>query len=461
MSINLCDILSVTCFLTNEDGVSLNPLLPGSIVCQEISQLDGRKNVNTSLPNGDPITLQKVKIRKGGFIVLKIIGPETFCLSDPIPFNFIETVILCAPDGTELKCNVTDFECDAILNCQDGLVTSVDLFFDICQSIEMIGGVVIAIDGSFCKPRREAIPVRSKMTLPIDFSSIFPANSRQEITEDKEQDVEVQDDYSLPRLFHSQQELACLSVKVYDWIVRQSSFHLNFNINDLTIKCDEPPCDAHLFVHAAYVCEADLQGQVVCGDIPVVGEDVFYSAEPDIVTFSPDPSLTDENGDFETIVTIPAGTPPTPVTITAVTNVSGLLLSTSLETIVECHGPCVIELFVADTIDCDGFVEGRVMCMCGGRLIEGAVVTLSSDPDDIISFEHNPIITGHDGNFFSGITVDPGTPLQVVTITVTTDVEGQTIPKTVDVDVECPDSILKTRLKFLFREYVQMGICFS
>ncbi len=437
MSINLCDILSVTCFLTDEDGVPLNPLLPGSIVCQEIPQSDGRKNVNTSLPNGDPITLQKVKFRKKGFVVIKIVGPETFCLSDPFPFNFIETVILCAPDGTDLKCDVTNFECDAILNCKDGLVTSVDLFFDICQSIEMNRGVIIAIDGSFCNPRSEAVPVRSKMTLPNDFSAIFPANSSQEIIEDKEQDVEVLDDYSVPRLFHSQQELACLSVeKVYDWIVRQSSFQLNLNINDLTIKCDVPPCAAHLFVHAAYVCEADLQGQVLCGDIPVAGAEVFYSAEPDIITFSPNPSLTDPNGHFDTIVTISPGTPPTPVTITAVTEVSGLTLSDSLETIVECPDePYIIELFAADTIECDGFVAGRVMR--GERVIEGAVVMLTSDPDVVI-FAHNPITTGSDGNFFLGVTVAPGTPSQMITITATTDVEGQIISETVDVNVECP-----------------------
>lgn len=429
LSLNLCDILTVNCLLTDKGGKPLDPLLPNSIMCNELA-IPHRKDVEVPLPDGKTITLQKVKVQKQGYVVIEIIGPETTCISDPIPFLFIETFVLCAPDGTKLRCLVTDFSCSANLNCRDGLVTSVDLFFDFCQEVETSAKKIITLSGVFCKPREDIIPSSCQFSIPIHCPSVFPANEKHEKNKQPIKNAKKE-------IVISEKELTCLSVeKVYDWLVRQNSFHLNFNIDDLTIECEEPPCDLHLFVHAAYVCEDDLQGQVLCDGIPVVGTDITFSAEPGIVTFSPDPTTSDDGGHFDTIVTIPPGTPPTPVTITAVTEVSGLTLTDSLEAVVECpEEECTIELFVSDVIECDGFIAGRVMC--GGAPIEGAIIMLESDNPTVVTIAHDQITTGGDGNFFAGIKIEQGTPLTGVTITASTELEGETISASIEVDVEC------------------------
>ncbi|WP_245747458.1 BMQ_0737 family morphogenetic spore coat protein [Anaerobacillus alkalidiazotrophicus] len=435
--LNLCDILKANCILTNQQGIPIVSLSPGTISCKEIPQKNGRKNVNTTLPNGEVITLQKVFVQKSGLVIIEITGPGTTCRSQPLPFSFIESFILCAPEGTELECNITEFDCIAQLNCQNGLVTSVDLFFAICQDVEIAADMVISIPEQLCNPRQEININSCPITPPNQCPAVFPTSNTSAGTQSKVNSIKLTSDTLVSTNHTFQKELACVSVKkVYDWIVRPSTFQLNFNINDLVLDCDIPPCDAHLFVHAAYICEGDLQGQVLCGNIPVEGAQVSFSAEPNIVTFSPDPTVTDANGNFDTIVTVPPGTPPTPVTITANTFVSGLPITTSLDTIVECHGPCVIELFTTDVIDCDGFVEGRVMC--GGRPIEGAVIEVTSDSEDV-TFAHDQITTGTDGNFFVGVTVEPGTPLQTITITASTIVEGQNIFTSIDAQVVCSE----------------------
>jgi hypothetical protein len=191
----------------------------------------------------------------------------------------------------------------------------------------------------------------------------------------------------------------------------------------------------NLFVEAFITCEDTIQGNVVWNDFPIQGATVTFSAEPNIVIFSPMTTQTDQQGNFETTVIVPNGTPPTSITITATTTVNGQVLSTSLPTIVQCQQACVIDLFEHEPITCDGFVDGRVFC--GGTLIEGAVVTLTSSPN-ILIFDPNPTVTDDAGTFFSGVSVPSGTPSQTVIITATTIVNGQVLSDSINVVVDCP-----------------------
>ncbi|WP_208379600.1 hypothetical protein [Alkalibacillus almallahensis] len=437
--LNLCDVLTANCILTDQEGTPLDPLSPGSVSCKEIPQQNGRQDVTKTLPSGEVIILQQVSVQISGFFIIEITGPGTTCRSQVLPFCFNETYLLCAPEGTELECHLTQFDCRAQLNCQDGLVTSVNLFLTTCQDIQMVTDTVINIPAEWCTPRQELNLNRCSMKLPNQCPEIFPSTTISEESQGNVNANKSTNDTSVSSNHILQNELACLSTsKVYDWIVSPNTYQLNFNVDDLVLDCDNPPCDAHLFVHAAYVCEGDLQGQVLCGDIPVDGAEVSLSAAPDIVTFSPETTLTDANGNFDTNLTIPPGTPPTSVTITANTFVSGLPITTSLDTIVECQGPCLIELFTTDVIECDGFVEGRVMC--GGTPIEGATIQVTSDSSDV-TFAHDQIITGTDGNFFVGVTVEPGTSLQTITIDASTIVEGQNVSSSIDTQIVCPDDL--------------------
>ncbi|GMB08205.1 S-Ena type endospore appendage [Thermolongibacillus altinsuensis] len=145
----------VQCFLSDCEGNSLDPLSPDSIVCEEISDPNNRKNVNITLPNGENITLQKVKILKKGFVVVKLIGKEgcPFTLA-PIPFVLEETFLLCAPPGTRVECEITDFECNAfVTHLPKDDCKQIDISINLCQSIMTVANVKLEVEAAECNPR--------------------------------------------------------------------------------------------------------------------------------------------------------------------------------------------------------------------------------------------------------------------------------------------------------------------
>ncbi|WP_246206689.1 YncE family protein [Virgibacillus ihumii] len=81
----------------------------------------------------------------------------------------------------------------------------------------------------------------------------------------------------------------------------------------ITPVCTNPSIT--LNIPEAVTCTGDITGTVTCNDAPVPGT---------AVTFSPNPVVTDENGEFTTAATIPEGTAPTAVSITASTTVNDI-----------------------------------------------------------------------------------------------------------------------------------------
>ncbi|MCP3031937.1 hypothetical protein LF817_11330 [Halobacillus sp. A1] len=428
MNPDLCELLAnagfVRCYLTNAAGSPVD-----EITCEEQGN---REDVSLQLPDGEPVTLQKITIGKQGYVVVEVGDEDTLCVSDPIPFCFNEHVILCAPAGTDVVCSVTDFDCQASVNCLDETFESLDIHFTVCQSIQTVAEAVIEQEVAFCVERDVIIPDRCSFTMPAQCPVIFPSEMTDlEVTSKRTSEKEYVTSPTSTQL----QEVACLSVtRVYDWIVQQSDFQRTIPAGNVEFSCS--PCDIHVFVPAVIICDRFLSGKVICGDIdPIEGAEVTFRAEPAIVDFTPDSVITDEFGNFEVETSLPAVTEPTDVVITAETTVNGQEVSTSLPTIIQCLAdPCIIELFAEEEIVCDGFVDGRVRC--DGRVIEGAVVTLESD-DPAVTFNPNPVITGSHGNYFSGVTVADGTPSSTVIITASTTVEGQMISDSVEVQVEC------------------------
>ncbi len=445
---DICNVLNnngfVSCFLTDQQGNTIDPTTPGAILCQE--GLTPREDVRVTLPSGDQITLQKINVIKQGYIVIEVENPTVNCLSEPILFQSIETLILCAPEGTELRCNVTDFHCQATANCRDNIFTSLDIFLEICQDIKVVTNTVVEMNASFCAPRERIKPIRCHDPSPNSCSTIFPTNIFGQETTSSLTPHEAKKQHINQDTVPKQLENMCISVpKVYDWITHQQSLQISKTANEIIFNCS--PCNLDLFVPSAIICERPLSGKVHCGGIPIENALVSFSASPNIVSFNPNPSSTDANGNFTATATVPEGTPPTSVTITATTSINGQFLSTSLETIVECPAdPCTIELFTQDAITCDGFLEGRVFC--DDTVIEGALVQLTSSPA-ILQFDPNPTFTGSNGNYFSGITVVPGTPPQMVTITASTTVNKQTVSASIDVLVDCPSSHCELTLSVL------------
>lgn len=146
----MTDDCRLACFLSDQDG---NPI--DSIECKEIPQKQGRKNVETLLPNNKNITLQKVKMVKKGFITIKIICREKTTLLCTIPFCLFETFYLCAPPGTSVECQIFDFHCESCLipdfkKCERKQL-SVNIHF--CQEVQVIHDVNIGLRGKECHPR--------------------------------------------------------------------------------------------------------------------------------------------------------------------------------------------------------------------------------------------------------------------------------------------------------------------
>ncbi|WP_077299567.1 DUF3992 domain-containing protein [Virgibacillus pantothenticus] len=137
----------VTCFLSDEFG---NPT--DSLVCQEITQTIGRRNIEVTLPNGETVVLQKVKVLKKGFITVQIVNKGKVCNLCIIPFQVVEKLLLYAPLGTFIKCEVTDFECAA---CFTDDCKSLDIEISFCQQVQVMANVKMEVEANLCFPRSE------------------------------------------------------------------------------------------------------------------------------------------------------------------------------------------------------------------------------------------------------------------------------------------------------------------
>ncbi|MBX0359543.1 hypothetical protein K2225_17725 [Halobacillus sp. Nhm2S1] len=97
------------------------------------------------------------------------------------------------------------------------------------------------------------------------------------------------------------------------------------------------------------VCEGDITGTIFCDDLPVEDAEITFSIFPNIGTFTPNPAISEADGTFETTLSIPEGTPPTAVMITATTMIDGAIVDMMVGTIVECpevECPCKFRIGV-------------------------------------------------------------------------------------------------------------------
>ena len=175
-----CDFLNgnnnnlvVTCFFTDEEGVPIDPLKPGTITCEEIG---ARQDVNVTLPSGQTITLQRVKVLIKGFVVVKISNAQgtLSCTSGPIEFTRVEKFTLCAPPGTTLVCDFSEADCDANLMCSNSTFQQLDISITLCANVQMEAKVKLEIVGEFCRPRQEIDFACPPLAFPPQCPAIFP-----------------------------------------------------------------------------------------------------------------------------------------------------------------------------------------------------------------------------------------------------------------------------------------------
>lgn len=149
---------SVSCFLSDKDGNPVQFTESDSLVCKEIGKYNKRIDKNFLTPDGNTVSLQKVSILIRGYITVKItdLSDDTFVLCT-YPFHLVKYLFLCAPDGTEIVCNIDYFSCNPCIvdferykNC-----TKVCLDINFCLNIQSRYKSVISIEGNLCEPRED------------------------------------------------------------------------------------------------------------------------------------------------------------------------------------------------------------------------------------------------------------------------------------------------------------------
>ncbi|OLO35869.1 hypothetical protein BTR23_16095 [Alkalihalophilus pseudofirmus] len=174
--------MSIKCILTDSLGNPVDPLEHGSILCTEIPQTHGRHEVEITLPDGEVVTLQKVKVLKKGYFVVQVANAAGTLVytSKPQHFAVAEKFFLCAPEGTHLQCEITDFECDAHLICGedeagDPVFQQIDVSINMCQNVQMEALVKLEITAGFCQPRQELPFECPPLHVPPQCPEIFPS----------------------------------------------------------------------------------------------------------------------------------------------------------------------------------------------------------------------------------------------------------------------------------------------
>jgi hypothetical protein len=187
----LCDAkvggLAVECFLSDEHGHKINAMAHHhhrhhkGLTCKEIEQPNGRPDVEVTLPDGTEIILQRVKVLIKGYVTVHLVNANghVVCCSKAIPFATIQTFLLCAPEGTELDCHVTFFECDSNLIATPDFA-QLDVSLTLCLDIQMEADVKLEIEAKICRPREEILegllcPIKE---FPPQCPEIFPAHKR-------------------------------------------------------------------------------------------------------------------------------------------------------------------------------------------------------------------------------------------------------------------------------------------
>jgi hypothetical protein len=189
----LCEIdpkvgpLAVECFLSDDHGRKIDVMAAHhhrhhkGFICKEIEQPGGRPTVDVELPDGTEVELQRVKVLIKGFVTVQLVDEKgrVRCCSKALPFATVQTFLLCAPEGTELDCHVTFFECDSNLIATDEF-SQLDVTLTLCLDIQMEADVKLEVEARICRPREEIIEglICPPKQFPEQCPEIFPAHKR-------------------------------------------------------------------------------------------------------------------------------------------------------------------------------------------------------------------------------------------------------------------------------------------
>jgi len=169
------DINTVTCTIAPTTGFDLSPP-PVEVL--------GRVDKHLEI-DGKLVTLQLVTIRKNFEATIFVnlvpeLGGATIEVGS-VEFSRCGQVLLCAPEGTDIKISYTDLDCFVCAATCDPTTTAtadeLDVLVSIrvCQSIQSTFNVTLEICAEFCQPR-DVLPLPScpKPTMPPQCPTISP-----------------------------------------------------------------------------------------------------------------------------------------------------------------------------------------------------------------------------------------------------------------------------------------------
>ncbi|RLQ92422.1 BMQ_0737 family morphogenetic spore coat protein [Falsibacillus albus] len=168
--------LVTTCVLTDSSGTPVSLSSPDAVSIQEIGTRESRQ----FMVDGAVVTLQDVSWIKSFYIVVEttgIQGTTPFLFrSQPVLFEIPESAFLCAPDGTDLLVRITEFDCRTRFRCLGRNTASIDVFINLCQSVQTFANVTIELEAEFCQPRDIINEQCPAPIVPPQCPVIFPAN---------------------------------------------------------------------------------------------------------------------------------------------------------------------------------------------------------------------------------------------------------------------------------------------
>ena len=179
---------SLDAWLIGHPGYStVARVLEASLYTSEVSNSIDRTSVEVTLPNGDEVELQKVKILGRGLLEVDIldVNENVVLTSNPIEFSTIQTFYLSAPEETTISAFISSGQWDAEVVC-DSAFCQLDIALTFCLDVHVYADVRLEVEASYVKPRHEFpisdIICRHQNHYPAPKSPVvFPGKTKSEV----------------------------------------------------------------------------------------------------------------------------------------------------------------------------------------------------------------------------------------------------------------------------------------
>ncbi|MDX8046782.1 S-Ena type endospore appendage [Gracilibacillus sp. S3-1-1] len=142
----------VECFISDKHGHPIETLH-----CKEFGTREAKWFLSAE---GQEMYLQKVHLLIKGYYTIKIIdvcdGSFVICT---FPIMMRKTLILCAPEGTNITCKIHHLECNACIMDKQQLKNCWEVCMNLafCIDVQSVFKAVIGIDAKNCMPRENIL----------------------------------------------------------------------------------------------------------------------------------------------------------------------------------------------------------------------------------------------------------------------------------------------------------------